>query len=304
MTRILVTGATGTVGGHVARGLAAVDAGTDIDARTDDDIEVRTGARSVDRARESLPGAVEPIEFDFEKPETWGAAFEGVDALFLVRPPEMARVHRHITPALDAAERVGVEHAVFLSVLGAEKNPILPHRRIERHLEDGGLSYTFLRASFFMQNFSEVHRSDVAERGELFVPAGDGATSFVDARDVAAVGVEALVDPAHRNHTYDVTGPAALRYDEAAAVFSDALGREVSYADPGLVEFVVASTRRGVSPSFALAQAVIYTTARLGLAGRVSDDAERVLGRPPRSLSEFVRDHAAAFEPDAAAEGS
>ncbi|VTT88353.1 Conserved protein YesF [Halorubrum sp. DM2] len=297
MTRsILVTGATGTVGGHVARGLGEVDAATDIDAA------VRAGVRSVDRARESLPGAVEPIEFDFERPETWGAAFEGVDALFLIRPPEMARVHRHITPAVDAAERVGVEHVVFLSVLGAEKNPILPHCRIERHLEDGGFSYTFLRASFFMQNFSEVHRSDVAERDELFVPAGGGETSFVDARDVAAVGVEALVGPEHRNRAYDVTGPAALTYEEAAAVFSDALGREISYADPGLVEFVVASTRRGVSPSFALAQAVIYTTARLGLAGRVSRDAERVLGRPPRSLSAFVSDHAEAFEPNGAPE--
>ncbi|MDZ5811305.1 SDR family oxidoreductase [Halorubrum sp. AD140] len=291
---ILVTGATGTVGGHVARELVEADAATDAD------VAVRAGVRSVDRARGSLPAAVEPVAFDFEKPETWGAAFEGVDALFLVRPPEMARVHRHVTPAVDAAERVGVEHAVFLSVLGAEKNPLLPHRRIERHLEEGGLSYAFLRASFFMQNFSEVHRSDVAERDELFVPAGDGETSFVDARDVAAVGVEALVDPAHRNRAYDVTGPEALTYDEAAAVFSDALGREIAYADPGLVEFLVSSVRRGVSPSFALAQAVIYTTARLGLAGRVSDDAERVLGRPPRSLSEFVRDHAAAFDPNVA----
>ena len=280
---ILVTGATGTVGRHVARGLS------------DTDVDVRAGVRSVERAPETLPDGVDPIQFDFEKPETWGRAFQGVDAMFLVRPPEMTRVHRHLTPAVDAAARVGVEHVVFLSVLGAEKNPLLPHRRIERHLEASGLPYTFLRASFFMQNFYVVHGGDITERGELFVPAGDGETSFVDARDVAAVGVEALVDPAHRNQAYDVTGSEALTYGDAAAVFSDVLDREIEYADPGLVEFIVTTTSRGVSLPFALVQAVVYTTARLGLASRVTDDVLRVLGRPPRSLDEFIRDHASEF---------
>jgi len=280
---ILVTGATGTVGRHVTRGLSETDA------------DVRAGVRSVERARETLPDGVDPVHFDFEKPETWGRCFEGVDAMFLVRPPEMTRVHRHITPAVDAAERVGVEHVVFLSVLGAERNPLLPHRRIERHLEESGLTYTLLRASFFMQNFYTVHSEDITERGELFVPAGGGETSFVDARDVAAVGVEALVDPAHRNLAYDVTGPEALTYGDAAAVFSGVLDREITYASPGVVEFVVTTTGRGVSLPFALVQGVVYTTARLGLASRVSDDAARVLGRPPRSLNEFIRDHDSEF---------
>jgi uncharacterized protein YbjT (DUF2867 family) len=286
MTAVLVTGATGTVGRHVVSELL------------DRNADVRAGVRSIERARETLPDGAALVEFDFEKPETWGRAFEGVDALFLVRPPEMGRVHRHITPSVDAATRVGVDHVVFLSVLGAEKNPLLPHRRIEKHLRASDLSWTFLRASFFMQNFYVVHRADVTERGELFVPAGDGETSFVDARDVAAVGAAALANPAdHRNRSYDVTGPDALTYHEAAAVFSDALDREIEYADPGLLEFVATTARRDGSLPFALVQGVVYTTARLGLAGRVTDDVERVLGRPPRSLSEFLRDHADEFEP-------
>jgi uncharacterized protein YbjT (DUF2867 family) len=283
MRRVLVTGATGTVGRHVTRGLA------------DRDIDVRAGVRSVERARESLPDAVELVTFDFEKPETWGATFEDVETMFLLRPPELARVGRHITPAVDAAARVGVKHVVLLSVLGAEKNPLLPHRRLERHLQATDLSYTFLRASFFMQNFLEVHRSEIS-RGELCIPAGDGETSFVDARDVAAVGVAALVEPGHENCAYDLTGPEALTYTDAAAVFSDVLDRKIEYIDPGLVEFLVTSTRRGVSLPFALVQAGVYTTARLGLAGRVTEDVEAVLGRPPRSLVEFVRDHVVEFD--------
>jgi len=290
MRRVLVTGATGTVGRHVTRELTETDA------------DVRAGVRSVGRARESLPESAELVTFDFEKPETWGRAFEGVDAMFLIRPPEMTRVNRHITPAVDAAERVGVEQVVFLSVLGAEKNPLLPHRRIERHLLASNLTYTFLRASFFMQNFYTVHRADIAERGALFVPAGNGETSFVDARDVAAVGVRALVGPAHENRTYDVTGPEALTYSQAATIFSDVLDRNIEYADPGLVEFVVTAVRRGDPLPFALVQGAVYTTARLGLAGRVTDDVERVLGRPPRSLAEFIGDYAPEFQRDCSTE--
>ena len=289
MTRVLVTGATGTVGRHVTRELAETDA------------DVRAGVRSLDPAREILPESVDLAQFDFEKPETWGRSFEDIDALFLVRPPEMGRVHRHITPAVDAAARVGVEHVVLLSVLGAERIPVLPHRRIECHLEDSDLSYTFLRASFFMQNFLTVHQSDIVDRRELFVPAGDGQTSFVDARDVAAVGAEALIDPNHRNRAYDVTGPGALTYGDAAAVFSDVLGREIDYPEPGLIEVVRTAGDRGVALPFALVQSVVYTTARLGIAGRVTDDVRRVLGRQPRSLAEFVRDHAAQFARSAAA---
>lgn len=206
--RILVTGATGTVGRHVVTNLA------------DEDTTVRAGVRDIARARERFGDDIEYAEFDFQRPETWGAAFAEVDALFLIRPPTIGRVKRHITPAIDAAARVGVEHVAFLSVLGAEKNPILPHRRIEAHLQDADVSYTFLRASFFMQNLTEVHREAIAERDEIFVPAGNGKTSFVDARDIGAAAAVALTEPGHRNRAYDITGPAAFDYETVAEIFS------------------------------------------------------------------------------------
>jgi uncharacterized protein YbjT (DUF2867 family) len=282
---ILVTGATGTVGGHVYETLA------------DGEWTVRALVRDPDEEDD------QQVSFDFEKPETWGRAFEGGDALFLVRPPTISRVGDAILPAIDAAGRCGVDHVVSLSVLGAEKNPLLPHRKIERHLEASDIEYTFLRASFFMQNFDEVHAREIRERDELFVPAGGGETSFVDVRDVAAVAAAALTEPGHRNTAYDVTGPAALDYDEVAAVFSDVLGREITYARPGLLWFAREWLARGVAPGYVLVMAGIYTTARLGLAGRVTDDVARVLGREPRSLRDYVEDYSDAFQPGRADTG-
>ncbi|KTG19974.1 SDR family oxidoreductase [Haloferax profundi] len=283
MKRILVTGATGTVGSHVVSQLR------------EKDVVVRAGVRAVERACEQFGSDVECVHFDFHKPETWGAAFEDVDAMFLVRPPSEGRVKRHLTPAIDAASRVGVDHVVYLSVLGAEKNPLLPHHRIEDHLRDVDVTVTFLRASFFMQNLSEVHREDIAARDEIFVPAGEGTTSFVDARDIAAVGVAALTEVGHENCAYDVTGPEALTYDDVADTFSAVLNRRIEYTRPGPVAFTTTMYRRGFPLTFVVVMLGIYTTARLGLAGRVTDDVERVLGRPPRTMREFVEDHADAF---------
>ncbi|MBX0293499.1 SDR family oxidoreductase [Haloarcula nitratireducens] len=282
MTRtLLVTGATGTVGSALR------------DELTERDAVVRAAARAP-------PGdgpADEWVAFDFAKPETWGAALEGVDALFLLRPPEMSQVGQ-AREFVDAAARVGVEHCAVLSVLGADRNPLLPHRRIERHVESSGLSYTHLRPSFFTQNLLEVH-GDALARGEIAVPAGDGETSFVDARDVGAVAAAVLTEPGHEDAAYDLTGPDALTYDEVAAIASEVLDRPVEYTRPSLPAFVLGEVRRGRPLAFALVMSGIYTTARLGLAGRVTDDVARVLGREPRSVRAFFENYAAEFRGEA-----
>lgn len=277
---VLVTGATGTVGAHVVGELTAVGE------------PVRAASRDPAQARVTVDAA-EYVAFDFEKPETWGDALTGVDRLFLVRPPSASRVGK-INEFVDAAERTGVERVVVLSILGAEKNPLLPHRRIERHVERTDVRWTFLRTSVFMQNFLEDHHEDVLH-GELFVPTGDGETSFVDARDVADVAARVLTEPYHHGHVYDLTGPEALTYDEVARAFTDVLDRHVTYADPSLPRFAWRTYRAGVPPGTVLVTCGIYTTVRFGFAGRVTKDVQRVLAREPTDFRTFVTDHADAF---------
>jgi uncharacterized protein YbjT (DUF2867 family) len=293
---ILVTGATGTVGSATLAALSDPDAGGSPGGRA-----VRAGVRDPesdrDRLFDPLPpadrdaSAVELVEFDFERPETWGPAFEGVERLFLTRPPSVST--DRIGEAVAAAARVGVERVVYLSVLGAERNPLLPHHRIESAIRDCSVEYTFLRASFFMQNLAEVHREEIRDRGEIFVPAGDGETSFVDARDLGAVAALALADEGseHADRAYDLTGSEATTYHEVARVLADELGRPVEYAAPGLVRFLRGSVARGRPLPFALVMSVLYTVARLGLSGRVTDDTRRLLGREPIGLREFVADY-------------
>lgn len=302
-TPLLVLGATGTVGASVVAHLASEGhavraAGRNADRTAENladvDPDLLVPDTDLDGSLDALSGTVEPVAFDFERPETWGPAFEDVRRAFVLRPPQMGRVGA-ITDALDAAGRVGVEHVALLSVLGAERNPVLPHRRIEKHLADHALDHTFLRASFFAQNFLTTHRADLVERDEVFVPAGQGETSIVDARDVAAVAATALTEEGHRNVAYDLTGPEAVDYDAVADVFSAALDRPVTYPEPGLPAFARRLRSRGHDWGFVLVTCALYTTARLGLAGRVTDDVARVLGREALPFERFATDYADRF---------
>lgn len=286
MTRVLVTGATGTVGQHV------------VDVLSESPVSVRAASRDVAAARDRFDEAVDVVEFDFARPETWGRALDGVERLFLVRPPVVDRAA--VEAFADAADRVGVAHVVYLSALGAERNVIIPHFWTERHLSGVDATVVALRASYFMQNLHEVHGADVREHDELFVPAGDGATSFVDARDVGEAAATLLADPDVAPAVYELTGPTALDYHEVAAVFSEVLGRSVTYADPSVPAFVARWLRRGEPPAFAVLMVALYTVARLGLAGRVTDDLADLLGRPPRTVREYVADYADAFRTGAA----
>jgi len=274
---ILVTGATGRVGAPLVRELAG-------------DAPVRAASRNPDSVAERA--GVERVGFDLEQPETWGPALDGVNRLFLMFPPSVGV--GPVREFVDAARRTGIKHVVCLSVLGAEKVPVLPHRRIERHIQ-GRFDYTPLRAAYFMQNLSGIHRPEIVERDELFVPAGEGALGLVDARDVAAVAAAALTEAGHRNRAYDVTGPESLGFREMAQVFSAELDRDIAYADPGRTAFAWQMYRRGVDPGLIAFMLTEYEVARHGFAGRTTDDAERVLGREPRSLGAFIADHRDAF---------
>nr|WP_223278669.1 SDR family oxidoreductase [Nostoc sp. 'Peltigera membranacea cyanobiont' 232] len=222
---------------------------------------------------------------------TWASAFEGVNKLFLVRPPALANVKRQIAPALNAAKLAGVEHIVFVSLLGAERNRFVPHAKIERYIEQLGIPATFLRASFFMQNLNTVHREDIKTRGELFMPAGNGKTSFIDVRDIAAVAVRALVEDGHLGKAYALTGREALTYYEVAEIFTEVLGKPIRYTNPSLLKFIWQMRDRGLSLDFILVMAAIYTTARLGLAGGITPDVEQLLGRPQLTIWQYVEDY-------------
>jgi uncharacterized protein YbjT (DUF2867 family) len=277
--KILVTGATGNVGQEVVRLLLLQNC------------RVCAAVRNPTRAKQILGSEVEYVDFDFTNPDTFGEAFKEVNKFFLVRPPALANVRQQIAPALDAAKLAGVEHIVFLSLLGAERNSVVPHSKIENYINQLGIPATFLRCSFFMQNLNTTHREDIKIRGELLMPAGKGKTSFIDVRDIAAIAVRTLIEDGHQFCSYALTGKEALTYYEVADIFTSVLGKPIRY-NPSLLKFIWQMRSSGLSMGFILVMVAIYATARLGLAGEITPDIEQLLNRSPITIRQYVEDYA------------
>ena len=275
---ILVTGASGTVGREVVVRLA--------------------GHGPVRRATRDPAGAgLDSVRFDFLDSSTFGPALHGVDRVFLLRPPKLARARHDFGPFIGAIERAGVRQAVFLSVRGAGGNPLLPHHGIERLLQRSALAWTHLRPNDFMQNFATVHRADIRDRSGIWAPAGRGRTSFVDARDVADAAVRVLTEAGHGRKAYTLTGPDALSLHDVADVLSGVLGRRITYRNPGIPAFLRHNRSAGHPLAFGLVMAGVYTAARLGLAAGISPGLPRLLGRPATPFGTFARDSAALWRP-------
>lgn len=261
----------------------------------------RLASRHPEPLRERAGAAAEVCRFDFFDPTTWPQTLRDVDTLFLLFPLPGNRAAREaVIPFVAAAEAAGCRHVVYVSVFGADRARFIPHYKVEQALLASSMTSTLLRCSFFMQNLHRsisTHGIDIAERGELFIPAGAGRTSFIDARDVAEIAAAALTDPAaHRDGVYHLTGPATLTMDQVAAELTAALGDPVTYTRPGLVRFAARLRRRGVGWDTIGFMAAVYTLTRLGQNQPITDEVEQLLGRPPRTLSQFLDDSAWRWE--------
>lgn len=248
------------------------------------------------------------VPLDFARPDTFDAALAGVSRVLLVRPPALADVNRYFFPFVQAMQRAKVSQAVFLSLQGVENNrnvgpAITPHYKIEKLIREAGgptlrLGYTMLRPSFFTQNLSTTHRLEIRDHPEIFVPAGNGRTSFVDVRDLAEVAAQSLATGQHLNTALELTGSEALNYTEVAAILTDVLGRTVTYTNPSVLRFVwQKAVREKMKLGFVLIMVALYSVAKLGKAAGLTDTLTGLLGRPPTKLKQFAEDTKAVWMP-------
>jgi NAD(P)H dehydrogenase (quinone) len=270
MTTLAVTGATGHVGGRVARLLSA--------AGVSQRLLVRDPARAP-----VLDGAtVVQAEYGDATPET----MTGVDTLFMVSGSESAdRVERHLA-FVDAAVAAGVGRIVYLSFYGAAPDATFTlardHWATEQHIRATGRAYTFLRDNMYADFMPYL----VGEDGVIRGPAGDGRVAAVAQDDIAEVAVTVLGEPGrHDGETYSLTGPEALTLQEIAA----ALGPEVRY-EPETVEEAYASRAKYNAPAWQVdAWVSTYTAIAAGELSGVTDDVRRITGHPPLTLAEVLR---------------
>ncbi|MFE9244134.1 NAD(P)H-binding protein [Nocardiopsis sp. NPDC006938] len=287
--RVLVTGASGTVGSLVVPRLLEGGAA------------VR--ALSRDPARRVFPEGVEPVAGDLEAPATLDGVFDGVDAVMLYPHPETAE------EVVRRARAAGVRRIVLMSSASVETDPgadtdhnygHLHHRPVEEAVERSGLEWTHLRGGEFMVNDLDSLPDSVRSEGVVRAPRGDEPAAPVHEADMADVAAAALVEGGHHGRAYVITGPEPVTPAERTAVISRALGREITFVPLTLAQARELWLARGVPPE--LCDWLLWEPATDEETGTGSDpqecvspDYERVMGRPGRTYARWVADHLDAF---------
>jgi uncharacterized protein YbjT (DUF2867 family) len=276
--KILVTGATGTIGKAV------------VTALKDEKASFVAGVRNKAMAAEKLGADVELVSFDFEDPVTYEAATEGVDTVFLLGPPLVTNLDSLLTPFIDFLKRKSIKRVVYVGSLGMEKLAALPfHVLLTEKLKRDGFEYTILKPSFFAQNFKNYEWQNIIERGITFAPAGNGKVAFVDVHDIAGVAAKALTEEGHVSKTYEITGPETLSYTEAATILSEVTNKQVIYPNPTAEEYTGALKGAGAPDFIAPYMISVYSLIANNEVNVVSPIVEELTGKKPTSLKAVLQ---------------
>ncbi|WP_243085855.1 NAD(P)H-binding protein [Streptomyces sp. 891-h] len=255
----------------------------------------KNGSRVVDRLRErGHPVRVGSRSgrppFDWESPDTWDPALEGVGAVFLVCQPDVGApgTARMVRAFAERAVKAGVRRLVLLSARGEDLA-----LETEEAVREAGTEWTILRAGWFFQNFTEGVFRPYVMAGELPFPAGDVREPFIDADDIAEVAVEALTGDGHHGRVHDLTGPRLLSFGEAVAELAAAGGPTVRYVPLPPGEYAEWLAGQGFEPELVAFLSELFAQLMDGRNAVVSDGVREVLGRQGRDFADFAREAAA-----------
>ncbi|PPI78357.1 NmrA family transcriptional regulator [Marinobacter flavimaris] len=253
---ILVVGGTGKTGKRVVEQLKSIGH------------EVRVGSRS------AIPS------FDWANEKSWDACLTGVTSAYITYSPDLAMPGA--TDAIQAfaslARRRGVKRLVLLSGRGEAEA-----QACEDIVQESGLEWTVVRASWFNQNFSEGAFIDMVLNGAITLPAGDQVEPFVDVDDIADVAVAALTQDNHSGRIYEVTGPRLMTFADVANDLSRATGREISFIDVPHKSFITEMENSGAPEDVVWMLDYLFATVLDGRNAHLTDGVQQALGRPAYS---------------------
>ncbi|PIG92956.1 SDR family oxidoreductase [Gloeocapsopsis sp. IPPAS B-1203] len=277
---ILVTGATGNIGGEVIHHLLNKNA------------TIRGLVRDRKKATKLQSQGVELAQGDFSQPDSLDAALQGIETAFLVMPNDPRQVELECN-FIDSAKRAGVRHIVKLSVLRSGELPSTFqqwHRQIEEHLEKSGMSWTHLRPNMLMQNM-RWFTSTISQQGAFYHSVGDTKISHVDARDVAAVAAVCLSESGHENQAYDLTGSEAVSFAQVADYLTAALNKPVQYINVAPADLKAARLANGEPEWYLDAEAQLFECWQAGAGSAVTSTIADLLHDFPTSFAAFVQDY-------------
>jgi len=258
---ILILGATGKTGKRVAGKLQKMG------------IPIRAGSRNGNPP------------FDWDRPENWATVLDGVQKVYITYQPDfvvpgaLEKIQRFV----DATKKSGVQQLVLLSGRGEKEA-----EESETIVMDSGLKWTVVRASWFMQNFSEFFFLDNILAGYLVVPKPKALEPFVDLDDLADVVIEALTDNKHNGKIYELTGPELLSFNDATRMISEAISKTIVYEEVDMDGYVKILRDYQIPEDVIWLMQYLFTEVLDGRNESIQNDIENVLGRKPTTFREYA----------------
>lgn len=256
----------------------------------------KTGARIVARLKaQNLPVRVGSRNgqppFDWENPATWGPALQDVSAVYIAYQPDLAVPGAVETIRAFTAQAVAanVQRLVLLSGRGEPEA-----QACEEIVQQAGVEWTVVRASWFSQNFSESFLLEAVLDGTIMLPVGDNILEpFIDVEDIADVAVAALTQDGHNGQLYELTGPRLMTFTQSTAHVAQATGRDIQYVQVTAEQYMEGMKQAGIPEDYIWLINYLFTTVMDGRNAYVMDGVQRALGRAPRDFAEYARETAA-----------
>lgn len=283
---ILVTGATGHFGGATINFL--LEKG--VEAK-----RISALVRNKQSVDEFKKKGVKTLIGDYNSYNSLATAFVGVEKLLLVSGSDlMNRTAQHLN-VINAAKEAGVKHMIYTSFQRRNESENSPlgivaqsHIQTEKSLKESGIDYTILKNNLYMDFLPGFIGEKVAETGVIFVSAEDGKVSAVLRSEMAEATANILATDSHIGKEYDFTNTTAVTYHDIAKTVSEAIEKPINYISPSVEEYGKTLASQGVPAevigifsSFAVAQAQ-------GELDKESTDLEKLLGRRPTTVQEFL----------------
>lgn len=283
---VLLTGATGNLGPHIAAALARRGAG------------VRALVRDPESAASRLPGEVELVRGDFLDEGRLASELGAAGSLLLLTPhgPEMAAVQiALIGLAAGAGTRIVKVSGTSAGIRPDGPDACRQHYVVEQHLVTAGVPWAVVRPNGFMQTVLPALAQSVRDKGLVANPIGTAGVSIVDCADLGEAIAVVLMDRSHDGCRHVLTGPEAPTFSEIAATIQAEIGRSVDIVDVTPGQAGAAAAARGASTWEARHLTEMLTLFRTGASENVTADLQHLVGRPPRTVAEFVREHRELF---------
>jgi NAD(P)H dehydrogenase (quinone) len=286
---LLVTGASGQLGKRVVTLLLERGAG-----------HVIAATRNPGKIADLQQKGAEPRRADFEDPASLAAAFAGAERVLMIstdaidRPGRRIQQHRN---AVEAAARAGVKHIVYTSMPNPEVSPVIfapDHLGTEQAIAASGMDYTILRDNWYT-DFLVAGLAQAVASGTLYAAAADGGAAYVTREDCAQCAAAALSSQETGKRILNVTGPAVVTFADLAQIAGELTGRPVKYVAVPLEEHKQQLVGAGIPATFAEIVVSSQIAMAQGTMGPPSGDVEKVIGRAPTSVEEFLSGRRAAL---------